>query len=354
LNRLFEGAWVQEVRAAVHLPLGMIQDPRHIDGTTPEWPALREYQSMGLLLSARALQLQTHGDIQGALDHWDTALALSRQLKNYAMPDSYTVGNGLEDAALYGLRSWLQPSGPDQERLRAAWALLQQHEAARPDPANALKAQYVVYRDSPPQVYAGNILLNSLLETAHDAPWEKERFRRIFNAIYFGQLREFRKPLWQNPGLKQSREISSRTRVTLLMGMPPDDGPGASVSAQQWDDWIDQLWLSGYTSAMRGFYPPSLRNRSRQLDLDTTALVIAVARFQAAHGRPPARLDDLVSAQLMAALPLNPFNGQPFNYRISTGEVIEGDYGPITLKPGQAVVWCKDPDQYYPVPVWDK
>jgi hypothetical protein len=82
-------------------------------------------------------------------------------------------------------------------------------------------------------------------------------------------------------------------------------------------------------------------------------LVTAVALYQADHGQPPAKVDALLQPAYLAALPLDAFTGQPFRYRISTGETLEEfSENPLTLLPGQAVVESEDQGQVWPVPLW--
>ena len=53
-----------------------------------------------------------------------------------------------EGPLLSRLHWWLRNAGPDKQLLGEALTLLPRHEAAVPDPANAIKVQFLIDRDS--------------------------------------------------------------------------------------------------------------------------------------------------------------------------------------------------------------
>jgi tetratricopeptide (TPR) repeat protein len=56
-----------------------------------------------------------------------------------------------------------------------------------------------------------------------------------------------------------------------------------------------------------------------KVEVDLLDLKAAIARYGAAHGRPPARLEDLVAAGLVATLPVDP-EGEAYGYTPRAGE----------------------------------
>jgi hypothetical protein len=353
LDSLFEGQWARDAQKGARLPLGMVQDPRLTDAQTPLWQICQETQEMAWLFAARALQLQARGDSRAALDHLETVLGLSRQMKNFAPAPLFLHGNSMEAMALTALQLWLERVGPDKELLRAAQDMLKRHEAASPDPVNAVKAQFLVERNSTPHWRTGGKLPDKLVAVAGEVPWEKERQVRIFNAIYAGVLSEIQEPSrGGGGGLRQTpdHQLDALSRLALRTGLPPRHGPGSDISPRQWGEYLQQCWVHAYPGI---FHLPQLVNaRSRQA-LCVMQLVIAAARYQADHGKPPGELHALVPDYL-PALPIDPLSGQPFRYRISQGEDLENLTPPVTLAPGQAVVECADAEHIYAVPVWGR
>jgi hypothetical protein len=341
---------VRDAQQAAQLPLGMVQDPRLADWQTQLWKIGQKGQSTARLFTARALQLQARGDSRAALNHLDTVLGLSRQMKNYAPLQLFESGNDMERIALIGLHHWLRKVGPDKELLRAALDILQRHEAATPPAVNAIKAQYLVDRNSSTQFPPRKLLGDKLLHIAALVPWEKQRQSRILHAIYAAQLREIQKPLWQNPAWKQrGQKVDPVSAVALELGLPPEEGTGSHLSARQWGDYLRE-GMHNYVIVYR--VPQQLTARSQRA-LHAAQLVVCAALYQANNGQPPAKLDALLAPGYLAALPIDPFTGRPFRYRISEGEVFGDEMeNALTLVPGQAVVECEDGSQRYPVPVW--
>jgi hypothetical protein len=147
-----------------------------------------------------------------------------------------------------------------------------------------------------------------------------------------------------------NRSADHLSRLAVHAGLPPENGPGSRLSPRQWGELI---WHSPatYNSSM----PQSIL-ASGQQRLIAAELVTAIALYQADHGNnPPARLDDLVPDYL-EAVPLDPYYGRPFEYRISTGELVHSptERQPIELAPGQALVWSKDHSFFLPAPIWRK
>jgi hypothetical protein len=317
-DRLFEGEWARDAQKAAPMPLGMVQDPRLVD--THEQRALAtvcdDCRQLAILLTARALQLQAHGDSRGALDHLATVLALSRHVKNFAPLMLLQSGQGMEDTALSGFHLWLRHADPDKDLVQAGLAMLQKHEVAIPDPANTIKAEYLMMRQSRPIFFQGTGLVDALQRMAYQVPWEKERQHRIARLVFLRQLGEIQKPPWQ------AHDIARGLRLALVCYQIPS--------------WI----------------PQRLSARSQQR-LHAAQLVTAVVLYQADHGSPPATLDNLVPTYL-PAMPLDALAGQPFRYRIAGGEVIDNGEVPVTLTPGQAVLSSWSGSEDWAVPVWGK
>jgi hypothetical protein len=190
---------------------------------------------------------------------------------------------------------------------------------------------------------------------ATSVPWERERQERITQALCQGWV--------QGPQRSPSRGEDAFARFASENGLPPSAGPGAALSSSKWGELLKEARLFEVL-------PTIGRNLEREyVYLRGSILVTALALYQAEKGQPPQKLEDLVPAYL-PALPLDPYTGQPFHYRISHGEKIEGNWpsgpgGEGTLVNGQGLVWSDGLDSsraedrkqssnryLFPVPFW--
>jgi hypothetical protein len=352
LDQIFHGDWYPMARKAAQLPLGMVNDPR-LTNVLSVALFHNDCINMSRLILARALQLQAEGDSEKALDLLNTALGLSRQLKNHASHIFY--GHYFESAALAGLDHWLQKVSPNKNLLKSALDMLQNHDAKSPDPTDMVKAEYLVTLNSLPPLIRGKGLVNDLTQFAFQVPWEKERQQRILQAIFKAQVEQARMRLWKMDSLgeikKKNPDLDLDTQIALYAGFPLKEGPGSSISAQRWGELINQSWLRGIPGPWGG--------SKRELQwLRATQLVTAVALYQAEKGKLPAQLDELVPAYLKT-LPIDPYTGQSFGYRISKGEEINGFFPSGTevdrhLRPGQALMYSEGSLYNFPVPLWKK
>lgn len=354
LDQLFEGSWVKDAQKAIPLPLGMVQDPRLLADSDHVVLLFEDCRDLGALFLARTLQRQAQGNFRDALYHLDTALTLSRQMKNDAPGRLFLYAEEIEKMALSVFSLWLQKVGPDKELLRAALAILKRHEANRPDPANSIKAQFLVNRNNEPSPYRSERPpVRELLRTAYQTPWEKERQLRLFRVITWAYLRALEIPYWLRTKERKSLEASDNgfARWAAFLGLPPKEGPGANLSVWQWGQVIRECSLNDYGSgyyAYAGVYPGNLQT------VHASQLVTALALYQVDHGKPPDQLDALIPTYL-TAVPDDLITGQPFRYGISTGEILTNRFGAqIKPAPGQAFVGTEGTMTFYLVPVWTR
>lgn len=326
LDALFAGEWTAEARQAVRMPLGVVMGPNEVRSPR-SWQLLERLRLMARLLVARALQRQAHGDSRGALDELETALRLARQVENRGSMHQVQFAVEINQLALRGLYHWLMKAGSDRALLRDALALVRRQAAEHPDLADAVKMQFLLAPQPLPQL-------------VYQAPWERERQVRIQNAICAGVLRIVARP----PGLDRPLPPRGLDPADLVAwaDLPPPEGPGSTLSARQWGQFLledlTQFWTMGYSLRW------TTQGNQRRLSLAEVGL--AVCLYQADHGHAPPALDALVPTYL-TAVPVDPKDGKPFNYRVSQGEEIGVSQGPgikvpgerpIKLSPGQAIL----------------
>ena len=351
LDRVFAGDWVAEVEKAARLPLGMFQDPRQRYDKVDVRNVYGDYRVLTGLLRVRAMQLQVHGDPRAALKQLQTALALTRQMKNFAANLWLYNAYQFEADAMDGYRFWLVNAPRDKALLRDALAMLQRHEAASPKPENSIKAQYLSFINNDPKFTHDSDWVNELLALSFQVPWEKERQHRLANALIAGQLRASKQPYCENPGQKAwGRDAKDRELAEALsIGLPPPDGPGSNLSAATWGELLVQFNLNHPQSH---FWLSTNEYAVRMLILHAAELTTALALYQVDHGTPATV--DVVVPEYLPALPDDPFSGRPLSYWVSKGENLPVTYPPITLVPGQGIVSGPRPLAYFPLPFWQK
>jgi hypothetical protein len=328
LDRLFAGEWVGEFRKAAAAPPGLVVNPRDASISTLA-PELQGCREAATLFTGRAVQLQARGEHAAALDHLLVVLGLSRQVGHLTPLFHHSVGQAMEQVALGGLERWLTDLSPRAPLLRRALAALKRHEEERPPLADAVKAEYYVLYNNLDVVFspAGNFQ-SRRFALARQMPWEKERETRIINAAFASALRAASRPFWQ----KGEAEPSSREIA---------------------HNYSQAVWVYLMHAGLN-------INRFREGEaravctLRAARLQTALALYQVEKGKPAARLEDLVPHYL-DKLPLDPFSGQPFRYRISKGErIVWTDNSSETagaepprreVSAGQGVLWSVGPDR---------
>jgi hypothetical protein len=266
----------------------------------------------------------------------------------------------MEIAALRGLRLWLDKAGPDKELLQAAQHVLEGHRRQWPSPATSIQATYFVYLNAVPDEDRISRPIGMLLQAAHDVPWEKQRDQRIVQAMFKGRLEGIGKPPvmnfqeWLNKEYRGNRaevQRAWRTWMAARYGLPPKEGPGSEISINQWGDWVG-AFVDRHSRFLNdlGEFPSGVENCDAT-PFTATELLVALARYQADHERPPAKLTDLVPGYL-SKLPGDDAGG--FQYAIAVGgEEVYSDVPPTKLLPGQAYITSPFLVRY-PVPVWPK
>jgi hypothetical protein len=296
------------------------------------------------------MQLQVHGDARAALKQLEIGLALTRQMKNFAANLWLYYAYQCEAEVMDGYRFWLVNAPRDKALLRDALAMLQQHEAANPNPENSIKAQYVSFFHNDPRFTQDSNWVKELLTLSLQVPWENERQQRLANALIAGLLRASKQPYWENPSRKgRSRDDKDRDLADALsIGLPPPNGPGSNLSAATWGELLVQFNLN---------HPPNFflmytnEHAVRMLILHAAELATALALYQFDHGTPASV--DVVVPEYLPTLPDDPYSGKSLGYWISKGEERTFDRPPITLAPGQGIAGHR-PMAYFPLPYWKK
>jgi hypothetical protein len=354
---LWRRDWQTLLAEASRLPVGVIEVPRG-DGENPILTHLAVCRKMTAKLRTLAREALKAGQPGDALDHLTQILTLSRNLRNKAVLASYLVGVDLEASALEGLDAWLAGGKPAPALLRRALDELNRHAAQTPPPLDCLRTEcfragglvdnasvwaFRRGRSPVPETWLADAIALAL-----DTPWEDERKVRLWRAVWTGLFRAVQTPHWQLPDAADEPEGQRDTTRQALHGwLPPAEGPGASLTRARLARLLDDSWLTD----ARLFAPVvplrAAANRARWR-VDARRLAVALGLYQLHQGKAAQRLEELVPNYL-PQLPVDPYSGQNFGYRISQGEALDirGPEGPelVRVPRGQGIVWSTGPDR---------
>ena len=340
LDAVFAGEWVEDFRQAVEMPLGLVVNPRTIQLEDTQnygkmkgnlFERLSHYATAGDLFAVRTMQLLARNQYQAALAELKVLLGLSRQFR-HCLPVGFGLNwssRMLNGSTLRAFDSFISKTGAKQDALRQILGLLQEQEKEDPDFLDSIKAYFIFVQNNPTVSWgywngSRNQLRESpaLLQVALDTPWEGERQSRYIRALYQGALRYAALP-------PKERNGPNSLGLTLT-----DSG----WTKEQWSRLMKRTsifliwpWFREYDSDS---YHRNLRFRQ---------LEIAITLYQMDAGHAPAQLDDLVPRYL-PEVPLDPVNGEPFDYYVSKGAVVNADVPPgdvpeaERLLPGQGVL----------------
>jgi hypothetical protein len=341
---------------AERLPVGVIEEPRS-DGQ----PCLLSHLPPCVYLSDRLCKLAQQSESpDAALDYLAQVLALSRNLRSKATLESYLTGVKIEKSASAGLDHWLTTAGSKPALLRRALEKWNRHAAETPPLLDCLEAE--CYRASgllknptawdfsrrgggagrspEPWLVAG--IVHSL-----ETPWEAERKDRLWRAVWAGQIRGGQTPCWQLPAYPPDPGKAGEPGRTILHGwLPAAKGPDANMTAAQLADLLEASWLTD-PHLFCPAAPLQVAATRARWRIDAARLTIALVLHQGEAGKPAEQLDDLVPKYL-PQLPVDPYSGQAFRYRIARErEEVRGDNGEgvLPVRAGQGILWSTGPDR---------
>jgi hypothetical protein len=303
LDQMSATEWDRVVEQAAAKPTGVLEDPaefapdsvfRHLDG-------VREMTPVYL---ARALRRHAEGDPAAVPEAAAVWLAVVRTTRRDTLAVPTLASRGMELQVYQMLDRWLERLDGRPDLLCEALATVQAHERLDPfDPQAVQFAHQVVARNAvlAPSRWLPNYFDDvrlgrrdpsgiaspqaeteaNLVGFAWAVPWEKERLRRAVG-------------LGNRPGRRAEQD-------RVLRGAP---GWSWMIS----DDWA---------------FSPDFQNGHKHIVAARRAVMlkVAVRMYEAETGAMPETLDALVPAYL-PDVPADPFDNQPFRYRVSKGETI--------------------------------
>jgi hypothetical protein len=335
LDRVCEEKWMKPLREAADLSPAALADARSrlVTGDVE-----RSRKALDVL-TARALQLHAAGHDAAALDSLVSALALSRALRNRAMPPAYLLGAEGEQVALGGFDHWLA-GVREPKLLRRALAELARHETDLPPAADCVKLQYQAFLhslDDPAVQKSATGLGAETVAVLAVVPWERRRSERLVGQVFAGRLRA-----------AEAGDVAAARSEGGADAALGDWLPAPDVSRERLAGLVSRSWLRDYLPPTEGVQRSAPWGLCR---VRAARLQAALVLYRLRHGRPAPDLDALVPDYL-PDLPPDPYSGEPFRYRVSEGERLAwvrnlpGGKAELVreVPAGQGVLWSVGPD----------
>jgi ABC-2 family transporter protein len=308
LNKMYAGEWPSMLQKAADLPTSPFDDVRDMTIMHPV-PATDAAQGIAVVLAVRGLQRQAAGDDEAYIENLRIGLALSRSMRDHTLTIDLLTGRAVEGVLVGGLDRWLEKLHGRPDLIRQALALLSRHldgTASEDNDQEAITAltlhntlDYPLSLQEQDLSFAGEQTVQNAVATAWFVPWEHARQERIFRVMILGDQKQ------------QEWLIDRKNDLGALNELGPND---LMKNLDTMRNLLAKPWRLCATRAM--------------------LLELALRWYQADNGKPAENLDELV-LKYLPSIPIDPYDGEPFRYRLSRGEEIEWPLDP-NAAPAQA------------------
>lgn len=360
LTEFENGPWLASLTQAVKLPVGVVETPPS-SGPSPLPRYLDPAGKMGDKLTRLAEVAWDDARPGAAFDHITQMLVLSRNLRNKAPESAYLLGVSIEESALRALNGWLARNKPSAALVKRALAELTRHAAETPPALDCVRTEcyrsggmvnvavsWTFYSGIEGHGRVREGWLAGAIALSLELPWEEERKLRLWQAVWGGLLRGAETPHWEMPEDFGKLDVGKEVTRQILRGWLPD-AKNPSLTRERLAALLDQSWLAD-PRLFAPVMPLRAAGTRARYRVDACRLSLALGLHQLQEGKNAKNLTDLVPRYL-AELPVDPYSGKSFQYRISDGERIEKAAGDIAdgprrlVDPGQGILWSIGPDR---------
>jgi type II secretory pathway pseudopilin PulG len=284
---------------------GMEVSPDRVDIDTllPTSQGLRDLARLALLQAARTSAEKSPAE---AWPWYRDVLRSSRHVERHSVNIQRLIGGAIQAMAVEPVLRWSSRRELTAADLRRALADVQSIDKMTPPASENLKVEYLSSRKT---------MKNHAAGWAGVPLWfigYPERVRESLNIVYANWLSQVDRPRFRRKLTKGQWQFFIPDADT-----PPDP---KILTPEEIEDRIGlargsiQARLIGLLlPAMTAFVEAVDREQTRQAALD---LGLALQLYYREHGRFPAKLDELVEAKYLPAIPADPYGkGEPFPYR---------------------------------------
>jgi hypothetical protein len=295
LDRVFAANWLQQLEDVADRPPGVYEDPRDLDYFTPP-DSFQNLREMTIALRVRAAQRQAAGEPDALPRLLKAGLAATRTTRNRGGLYAADVALDSEYVLLSGLPEWLDRLDGRPDLLRQTLTVLDRHEAEMPvGTTDTFWAEQVILRNTMDRV--GSWLPKVLDPRPDRLQGPDDRVDAEANLVAFA---------WHVPWEQVRRE-----RLLRLETNRP----------------VDPRWLSGVHRP--NHWRLAFERTDSLAEVERKAMTVrrfarlrvALRLYGVEHATPAPDLATLVPTYL-PAVPLDPYTGRPFGYRLSAGETI--------------------------------
>jgi hypothetical protein len=293
LNQVFAADWPRVLEEVADDPPGVYEDPRDLDFFSPP-DSFQNLRDMSIALRVRGMQRQAAGDPDVFPALLRAGLAAARTARNRGGFQSVEIAHECERWLLFGIPYWLAHLDGRPDLLRTVLAELGRHETEMPVGAkDAFWAEQVMLRNTMDRL--GSWLPRVLDPKSDRMDGPDSRADAESNVMAFA---------WHIPWERLRRE-----RLLRLETVRP----------------VDPKLLSGLHVPIKWRLTFERTKDVADEDLKAMALRrfsrvrVAVRFYELDHRAMPLDLPAL-APRYLPTVPVDPYTGRPFGYRISVGE----------------------------------
>ncbi len=350
-----EVIWHQAAISAAHQPTGLFEHPLILSLSTGRM-TLENGRRMAIVILAQGLRRQAEHDPAAFLISLQTTLALGRSMRNGSTVIAFYVGTEVTRSAFRATDRWLQDLVGRPDLLREALALILEDDRALPTrllpdgrvaPAEIPPVDLGIPFDPTPHLLTERYVLRE--QSKAPSQWLPDQLTPLGeDKVVATSVADLVAFAWSVPW--------ERERTRRLVGLGLEDGGGPKYKSLA-------RGRPGGRMTRANTRPEELTelDRHQRACRRGLALKLAVRLYQAEKGVVPPDLGAVVTAGYLTAIPLDPYDGQPFRYEVAGPDGIVFK-PPIPLdstrltaplpppvvtagRPGQARVWSVGPNQ---------
>ncbi len=291
--------------------------PTTIDLDTEIFPVYSSYRQVAQVAALEAESRARNGDIQGGLDEAKDVVRFGHTMENgQGALITYLVASSIKQTGLTGLRHIALNTAITTAQAKETAQKLEDYRDSRDGQANAMKMEYVAYKNFLQKNSLLGPLLGSYSISVDSNGRTIQRNSRLGNFLDYSGLSKFYyhpNQTWRYKVEQMTDGVrNSEADCTIVDVNPPRTFPVQYPNAT----WIFKPNAIGKILASLGEVSLgglSTKRCNESVAISATEATLGSRAFTAENGRLPASWSDIVPKYL-DAVPKDPYNGQPLAY----------------------------------------